>query len=194
MKDVVSAEVEFKKNERAPKWHIAYTFPKAERKANKKLELMGVATFLPLHMVIRKWSDRKKKLEVPLFPNYIFINTTEHQRYEILQIKELVRYVSFDGKPAIVSETLIESLRKMLKGSVEVSDEEFYEGMHVRVTNGLFMGAEGILVRKNSKSRLVIQIKVLRRTVSVDISSSSIIPVQHGSSNASLELLEVSQQ
>lgn len=194
MKDAVLAEVAFKKNERTRKWHIAYTFPKAERKANEKLELMGVATFLPLHKVIRNWSDRKKKLEVPLFPNYIFINTCEHQRYEILQIKELIRYVSFDGKPAIVSETLIESLRKMLKGNVEVSDEEFHEGMRIKVVDGLFMGAEGILVRKNSKSRLVVQIQVLRRTVSVDISSSSIIPVQHGSPNASLEYLEVSQQ
>jgi transcriptional antiterminator RfaH len=175
------------------KWHIAYTYPKAERKVFRKLELMGVTAFLPLHYVVRTWSDRKKKLEVPLFPNYIFIYTSSSERYELLQIKEVVRFVSFDGSPAIVSETLINSLKKMLKGDVEVSEEEYHEGMHVKVTDGLFKGAEGILIRKNSKSRLVIQIKVLRRTVSVDISSSSIIPLHHHSGNSSVKMLEASE-
>ena len=173
------------------KWHIAYTFAKAERKAFKKLESMGVIAFLPLHYVVRNWSDRKKKLEVPIFPNYIFIYTSASERYDVLQLKELVRYVAFDGKPAIVSDSLIESLKKMLEGDVEVSDDEFYEGMEVKVVDGLFCGAEGILVRKNSHNRLVVQIKVLRRSVSVDIASSSIIPLDRHANNQ-LNLMQVS--
>ena len=166
------------------KWHIAYTFPKAERKAFQKLESMGVTSFLPLHEVVRNWSDRKKKLVMPVFPNYIFIYTSETERYDLLQIKELIRYVAFEGKPAIVSDTVVNSLKTILLGNVEVSDETFYEGMKIRVTDGLFMGAEGVLVKMNSKSRLVVQLQMLRRSVSVDISSSSIIPLsRHMESN-----------
>lgn len=160
------------------KWHIAYTFPKAERKALKRLEFLGVTSFLPMHQVIRNWSDRKKKLVVPVFPNYIFIYTNARERYGTLQVKELVRYITFDGKPAIVPDTLINTFRKMLQGEVEVWEETSYEGMPIKVTDGLFSGAEGVLVRKNSKSRLVIQIEALRRTVSVDISASSVMPLQ----------------
>jgi transcriptional antiterminator RfaH len=164
-------------------WHIAYTYPKAERKVSKKLENLGVASFLPLHNVIRNWSDRKKKLEVPIFPNYIFVYTSRDERYDTLQIKEIVKYVSFDGKPVTVSEAIINSVKTMLKGNVEVSDEEYFEGMHIKVTDGVFSGAEGILVRKNSRSRLVIQIEALRRTISVDISSNSVAPLHNYASD-----------
>jgi transcription antitermination factor NusG len=157
------------------KWYIAYTFPKAERKIYKKLEIMGIESFLPLHKVIRQWSDRKKMLEVPLFPNYIFIHASGPERFEALQIKEIVKYVSCEGKPVTVPETLITSLDKMIKGNIEVSSEEYCVGTHVKVTDGPLCGAEGVLIRKNSKTRLVIQIKALGRCVSVDISSSSVI-------------------
>lgn len=165
------------------KWYIAYTFPKAEKKVQRKLELMGIECFLPLQMVIREWSDRKKKLEVPLFPNYIFVYTQGNERYEALQIKEIVKYVSFDGKPVTVPESLISSLDKMLKGNVLVSNDEYCAGTRIRVIDGPFCGAEGTLVRKNSKSRLVIQIKALGRSVSVDISSSAVVPCNDLSTN-----------
>lgn len=164
-----------KQSDELKKWYIAYTFPKAERKVYKKLEIMGIKSFLPLHMVVRQWSDRKKMLEVPLFPNYLFVHTSGNERFEALQIKEIVKYVSFDGKPVTVPEALITSLDKMIKGNVEVSSEEYCVGTPVKVTDGPFCGAEGVLIRKNSKTRLVIQIKALGRCVSVDISSSSVI-------------------
>jgi len=157
------------------KWYIAYTFPKAERKIHSKLASMGYSSFLPLHMVIRNWSDRKKKLEVPLFPNYIFIQISPPDRFSVLQIKEIVRYVSFDGKPATVPDTLIDSLKKMLSGVVEVTNERYNEGMQIKIIAGPFTGAEGILLRKNGSKRLVVQIDALHSAVSVDISASQVM-------------------
>lgn len=168
------------KNQRNQKqWYIAYTFPKAERKIYKKLELIGVTSYLPLHDVIRTWSDRKKKLTVPLFPNYIFIYTSASECYNLLSVKEIVKYVTFDGKPALISQSMIDSLKKMLTCDVEVSKEMLYTGMPVRVIEGPFLGTEGILLRQNGKSRLVILIDALQRSVSVDVSISSIIPVNN---------------
>jgi transcription antitermination factor NusG len=165
------------REEDAKRWLIAYTFPKAERKIHSKLEAIGVTSFLPLQKVIRKWSDRNKKLIVPLFPNYIFIHTCVKQQYEILQLRELVRYVEFAGKLATVSENLIGSLKKMVAGDVEVSNENFISGMRVRICEGPLMGTEGVLLRRNGKKRLLVRIEALQRCVSVDISANSVVSV-----------------
>lgn len=160
-------------NQCNPNWYVAYTFPNAERKAAFKLKEMGVDSFLPLHKVVRQWSDRKKKLEVPLFPNYIFIYVLPQKRFDVLKIKELVKFVSFERKPAIIPEALINSLKNILSGDIEISNENFCEeGMKVTIRQGQFAGAEGILVRKNGKARLLIQIEALHTHVSVDISAN----------------------
>jgi transcription antitermination factor NusG len=164
-------------SDREMKWLIAYTLPKAERKVLKKLETLGISAFLPMQKVVRNWSDRKKKLEVPLFPNYIFVHAFNNRLYDPLKVKEIVRYVSFNGRPAIVPESLIDSLRKMLNGKVEVSNEEIKCGMRVRVEDGPFMGIEGKLTRYNGESRLVIELDVMRRIVSVEISKYSVKPI-----------------
>ena len=99
-----------------PLWHVAYTMPRSEKKAFNSLERIGVTSFFPVRCVLRKWSDRTKKLELPLFPNYIFINTTPQRRFEVINVPEVVRYVCFEGKPAIIPESLLESLRKISPG------------------------------------------------------------------------------
>src|SRR5437762_1165267 len=97
-------------------WHVAYTSPQSERKAKRKLDAIGVKSFLPMQSVLRQWSDRKKKMEVPLFPNYIFINVNSFERYNVIKIPELVCYISFEGQVAVVPDTLIESLEKVIAG------------------------------------------------------------------------------
>ncbi|AXY73677.1 UpxY family transcription antiterminator [Paraflavitalea soli] len=164
-----------KPEEKPDKWHIVYTYPKAERKVYSKLVNRGVVSFIPLHKVIRQWSDRKKQLEVPLFPNYIFVQVPPAERFELLRIDGIVKYISFDGKPATVSNTLIDTLKKMLSGNIEVSNEQFIEGTRIRISHGPFTGAEGLLIRKNGSRRLVVQIDALQRSVSVDISASSVV-------------------
>lgn len=162
-------------NQSNPNWHVVYTYPRAERTANIKLKEMGIISFLPLHKVVRQWSDRKKKLEVPLFPNYIFVYIFPKQRFSVLKIKELIKFVSFEGRPAIVSEKIIYSLKKIVKGDIEVSNENFNEeGIKVKIRRGQFTGAEGILIRKNGKTRLLVQIEALNTYVSIDISANSI--------------------
>ena len=159
-------------------WYVVYTYPKAERKVDKKLREIGVITFLPLHKVVRQWSDRKKKLEVPLFPNYVFVYTPHRDRFKVFQVDEVVRFVSFGGQPAIIAEATIDSLKKMLQGDIEVSNEEFREGSIVKINQGQFAGVEGILIRKNGRKRLLVEIEVLRTCISVDIGADSIEAIQ----------------
>lgn len=152
-------------------WYIAYTLPRCERKAQKKLVNMGIETFLPLQKVVRQWSDRKKKLEVPLFPSYIFVRTDSYRKFNVIKLPELVQYVSFEGKPVTVSDELIYSLSKITTGEVEVSNEIINVGGKVRIVEGEFQGVEGIVYHKNGKTRLVICIDALRRSVKMELSA-----------------------
>jgi transcription antitermination factor NusG len=156
-------------------WYVAYTTPQSERKAKARLDEMEVRSFLPMQTVVRQWSDRKKKLEVPVFPNYLFIYTNSFERFEIIKMPELVYYVSFEGKAVTVSEEIITSLEKILTSDVEVTNENFVRtGSKIKITDGRFAGAEGILLRKNGKTRLVVSIEVLKRSISVDISAACV--------------------
>lgn len=163
----------------APHWYLVYTYPKAEKKVDSKLREIGITTFLPMHKVVKQWSDRKKKLEVPLFPNYVFVCIPHRERFKALQVKGVVRFISFEGQPVIVKDAIVDSLKTMLTGSADVSNEEFYqEGMPVRISHGQFVGAEGTLIRKNGKNRLLVKINVLHTCVSVDISASEVVAMQ----------------
>ena len=155
-------------------WYVVYTYPKAERKVDRKLREVGVITFLPLHKVMRQWSDRKKKLEVPLFPNYVFVYTPHKDRFKVFQVEEVVRFVSFGEQPAIIAEITIDSLKKMLKGDVEISDEQFQEGTIVKVKRGQFTDVEGILIRKNGKNRLLVKVDVLHTCISIDVGANDV--------------------
>ncbi len=159
-------------------WHVAYTMPRTEKKVADALEKAGVASFFPVHYVLRKWSDRMKKLELPLFPNYIFVRVSAQRRFEVTNIKEVIKYVSFDGKPAIVSQPIVEALKKLSGSNMEVIEEKFSRpGMEVRICEGPFAGVKGWLVKKNGKSKLLIRVESLKSTVSLEIDSASVMPV-----------------
>lgn len=155
-------------------WYIAYTCPRSEKKADKKLKQMGIVSFLPLRQIERQWCDRRKRLEVPLFPSYIFINTRPQQRLNALRIKELVKFVSFEGRPAVIEQEVVDSLKHVLKGDVQVYTDQVYDrGRKVKINQGRFAGAEGIITRMNGKTQLMVEIEALRAQVAVDISLNS---------------------
>lgn len=163
--------------ETLPGWHVAYTMPRTEKKVSDALEKIGIPSFFPVHFVLRKWSDRIKKLEMPLFPNYIFVHITPRRRYEVLNIADVIRYVCFEGKPATVSQSLLDSLKKMSGTNVEVTQDRLDKvGMPVRICDGPFAGIRGFLIRRNGKSRLLIRVESLGSCVSVEIDAASAMP------------------
>lgn len=156
--------------ENTKRWYVAYTYPNAEKKALQSLNRIGVTAYLPLQKVTRKWSDRMKQLELPLFSNYIFIKTSPVELHYPLQVKQLISYVTFEGKAAFVSDKLVETLRRITELGLQVSDESIYTtGTLVRISDGPFEGIEGVVLRQNGKTKLVVRIEAMRRSVSVEI-------------------------
>lgn len=152
------------------KWHVVYTRPRTERKVAEGISELGVESFLPMHTVVRQWSDRKKKMEVPLFPNYVFAKVSDVDRGHLFSVRELVRFVSFNKRPVVVTEKEIASIRMVLEEDVDVSQEDYFEnGCKVRIAYGQFSGLEGTMVRRHGKDRLVMRIEALAKAFSFDV-------------------------
>lgn len=158
-----------------PHWFVAYTLSRFEKKVHERLKMMSVYSFLPLHLVMRKWSDRNKRVEVPLFPNYIFVCLPKKEMYKVLTIPGVVKFISCEGQPVTIPESEIEMIRKMISyGSgicVENSNTMIEKGDKVRITEGPFNGIEGTIISKQGKQRLVVMLEKIDKTISVEYSA-----------------------
>jgi len=154
-------------------WLVLYTLPQKEKKVYLELIKREFEVFLPLHNVVRQWSDRKKTLSVPLFPNYIFVKTDQREMWSALKIQGALRYISFGGAPAVVGELEIELVKKLLYHNVAIKNEEsfdFYQrGEKVKVKEGPFKGFEGEILERKSTTRLYLQLLTINRIVSIDV-------------------------
>jgi transcription antitermination factor NusG len=155
------------------KWHVAYTLPRTEKKLAETLTRSGIECYLPLHAVFRQWSDRKKKVSMPLFPNYVFLKLDQTQRARALSMRELVRFVAFSGKPVVVPEKEILDIQRMLTGGDDVEIENYFEeGSKVRIDAGPFAGFEGIITKRNNQSRLVVKVHSISKAFSINLEAS----------------------
>lgn len=155
-------------------WHTLYTMPNCERKVEGALRKIGIESFLPMHEVIRHWSDRKKRMRVPLFPNYIFTRVSNIDRFKVLGQHGVIRFVSTGKNPDVILEHEIEFIRKALVNNPLVHHLSFKRGETVRVIKGPFAGSEGTLEELKGHSRLVISLPSVSSALSIQIDSNDI--------------------
>lgn len=159
-------------------WYVVYTRFKTERKVASLISGMGIESYLPLHKVIKQWSDRKKKLEVPLFPNYVFVRIDSAKKGLLLSIKGLIRFVSIQNTPVVVREKEISTIKMVLAGAAEVTTEEYFvEGVKVRINEGHLAGLEGFIIRRYQNTRLLVRIESLLRAYSFNVPSRICRPI-----------------
>lgn len=159
-------------------WYAAYTCPRHEKYVAHQLNERQIESFLPLYSSVRRWKDRRKRLDLPLFPCYVFVQVTEQNRIDVLRLPGVVQLVCFQGKPAPIAATEIDALRRGTTGSIVVQPHPYLkEGRRVRITNGPMSGAEGIFVRRKQQNRLIISISAIQRSVAVEIGEADVEPV-----------------
>jgi transcription antitermination factor NusG len=153
-------------------WYVFYTFPKAEKVIKHELERVNFEVCLPVQKVIRQWKDRKKELEVPLFPNYIFVKTFKEQIYDIINFPKIVRYVAFEGRPAELKEEEINFMKSAGKcGNIYLSN--LRKGDKIRIKSGILEGYEGMLVECDGKKRFGLLLREINQTIMVDFNNTS---------------------
>ncbi|MBK8944049.1 MAG: UpxY family transcription antiterminator [Ignavibacteriae bacterium] len=161
-------------------WYAMYTKPRHEFKSVTQLNAAGIENYLPTITKTRQWSDRKKKVDFPLFSGYIFVHGNERDRLIALEQQSVVRSIFFEGKPAIVPDWQIENLKKMLERGTDISvTETLAIGSRVKIISGPFKDVEGIVYENANQDKiLAITIDLLRRSVIVKIPKESVIEAQ----------------
>jgi transcription antitermination factor NusG len=159
-------------------WHAAYTCPRHEKYVAQQLVRRQIGSFLPMYSSVRRWKDRRKRIDLPLFPGYVFVQMTERNRLDILRLPGVVQLVCFQGKPATIAPSEIEALRNGSSSSVVIQPHPYLqEGRRVRIISGPMVGTEGIYVRRKQQTRLVISISLIQRSVAMEIGEADVEPI-----------------
>lgn len=135
------------------RWLAVYTRPRWEKKAARLLEERGIECYCPLNKIRRKWSDRIKVVEEPLFKSYVFVKIADEHRLPVRTTAGVINFVYWDGKPAVIKEKEIEAIKRFLDEyeNVEAYPVGIKVNQRVRITNGSFMDLEGKVVELKGK-------------------------------------------
>jgi len=156
-------------------WYALYTCPHREKLVAEQIKRRSVPCFLPVYRSVRRWKDRRKELQLALFPGYVFVQMALEKKLQVLEIPGAVRLVSFNGQPAPLPASEIEMLRNRLSGVRGVEPHPYLcTGRRVRVRSGAMEGLEGIVVRRKDRCRVVFSINLLQRSVAVEVDEADL--------------------
>lgn len=143
-----------------PKWLAVYTKPRWEKKVAMLLTQKGIENYCPLNKVRRKWSDRVKLVEEPLFKSYVFVKISDEERTPVRMTDGVINFVYWDGKPAVIKDKEIIIIRQFLDDheNVALVKMDLRPGQQVRITGGPLMDLEGrVLELKNKVAKVLIE-------------------------------------
>ena len=137
-----------------PRWYAAYTCANHEKRVTEQLQQRSVECLLPIYESVRRWKDRRVRLQLPLFPSYVFVRLALCDRLQVLQIPSVVRLVGFDGHPTPLPVEDVEAIRACLMRRHPMQPHRYVQrGQRVRVLGGPLAGLSGIVVRQRNGTR-----------------------------------------
>jgi transcription antitermination factor NusG len=153
-------------------WYAVHTIARHEKRVVAQLEEKRVCTFLPLLQQIHKWSDRRQKVEVPLFSCYAFVRIarTVEERVKVLQTPGVLAFVGSEKKGTPIPEEQIESLQTAIREKIPCAAHPYIRiGQRVRIRGGSLDGTQGILVGQGSEQSVVVSVELLQRSVAIRV-------------------------
>jgi transcription antitermination factor NusG len=130
-------------------WYAVYTKPRWEKKVAKLLDEKGIENYCPLNRVIKQWSDRKKVVLEPIFKSYVFVNIADANKWDLKKVNGILNFVYWLGKPALIKDQEIDTIRKFLNEFSDVQVEELGQlkvNAKVRIRQGVMMNYHGLLI------------------------------------------------
>lgn len=158
-------------------WHAVYVKSRAEKKALSDLQAKNIEAFLPLQKKLRQWSDRKKWVDMPLIPGYLFVKVSRKEYDLALQSNHIVTYVRFEGSAAIIPERQIDYLKLLLKQdnmNIEIIQEKLEPGQTIEVVAGPLIGLRGKLIKRHGKNTVAIELENIGHSALIEISVDDI--------------------
>jgi transcription antitermination factor NusG len=162
-----------------PLWYAAYTCARHEKRVAAQLAQRSVEHLLPLYESVRRWKDRRVRLDLPLFPGYVFVRLALRERLPVLQIPGVAKLVGFNGTPAALPEDEIEALKMSLAHGLRAKPHPYLKvGRRARVKSGPMAGMQGILLQRKGRLRVVISIELIQRSVAVEVDEADLEPLR----------------
>jgi transcription antitermination factor NusG len=163
-------------------WYAIQVRPRFEKVVAKHLEYKGYEEYLPLYTSRRRWSDRMKDVELPLFPGYIFCKFDIHNRLPILIVPGVLSIVGIGKVPVSVSNEEISSIQQVVQSGLQYEPWAYMKpGQIVSVERGPLAGLEGTVIEVKTNYRLILSVPLLQRSVAVEIDRDCVQPVSNSS-------------
>jgi transcription antitermination factor NusG len=163
-----------------PCWFAVQTRPRHEKKVIAELAFKGITNFLPLAKETHRWSDRRKTVEVPLFPGYAFVNLqpSPESRQAVLRVPGVLNFVGAQNHGLPIPDSQIDDVRRLLASELSFSEFPFLKiGQRVVIRGGALDGMEGTLAGHNGSRRLIVSIEAIQRSLSISIEGYDVKPV-----------------
>ncbi|MEI7524741.1 MAG: UpxY family transcription antiterminator [Mariniphaga sp.] len=160
-------------------WYAIRVKSRSEKKVYADLTELKIEAYLPLQRKLRQWSDRKKWVETPLISGYVFVYISRKEYETVLRIYNVVSYIYFEGKAAVIRESDINLIKRMLgqtENEVEITIEEFKPGQMVEIIAGPLIGVVGELIDFKGKNKVALRIPPLGYTVLIEAPGRNLAP------------------
>jgi transcription antitermination factor NusG len=159
------------------RWYAAYTLPRHEKTVAEQLDARRVEAYLPVYDTLHKWKDRRARVQLPLFPGYVFVRIPLGERLRVLTVPSVLRIVNFGGIPAPLPDSDIESLRNVL--AIRAAEPWPYvaPGKRVRIRSGPLQGLAGVVVRKKGHLRVIVSLDTIMRSIAVEVEAADLEPL-----------------
>lgn len=159
-------------------WFAVTVRPRHEKTVARNLSVRGLQPFVPLYSARRRWSDRKKKVDLCLFPGYVFCRFGYEQRLSVLNLPSVTSIVGFGKTPAPIPEQQMEAIQTILNSGLPFGPWPFLKaGRQVRIEHGSMAGLEGVISREKDACRVVVNVDLLQRSVAVEIDREMVSPI-----------------
>jgi transcription elongation factor/antiterminator RfaH len=161
-------------------WYAIRTRSRHEKVVEQQLQGQAIEVFYPAISQLHQWSDRRKLVESPLFPGYLFVHIapSPEERVRVLRTHGVVEIIGYQGQGISIPKEQIDAVRALVSGNVPFTKHAFLKvGQRVRVRGGSLDGVEGILVAQNGTRNLVISVEPIQRSLSIRIEGYQVEPV-----------------
>ena len=161
-------------------WYALHIRARHEKKVATRLEEQGIKAFSPTITEIHRWTDRRVRIQRPLFPCYAFVNIvpSNRSRLNVLKIQGVLCLVGTRGIGVPIPDKEIDDIRALLASDAACAPCPFLKvGTRVRVQGGALDGVEGVLVNRNADQSLVVSIELIQRSISVRLHGYDLKPM-----------------
>jgi transcription antitermination factor NusG len=170
-------------------WFAIQVRPKYEFLTSTILRSKGYEEFVPSYVSIRRWSDRSKKLNVPLFTGYVFCRFNEHACAQVITTPGVIRIVGTGSRIMAIEDAEIEAIRTAVNSGKPVEPCAYLAvGDRVCVTEGAMAGIQGILVRYSNRHQLILSVELIHGSMAIEIDARSAVKIDPPKSTAGSQL------